>query len=48
MADVGYAIGYARVSTHDQDAVLQHDALTEAGCARIFTDTASSAIAERP
>jgi len=48
MVNVGYAIGYARVSTHEQDAVLQHDALTESGCARIFTDTASGAIAERP
>lgn len=48
MADVGYAVGYARVATTEQDAVLQHDALTEAGCSRIFTDTASGAIAERP
>jgi len=41
MVDVGYAVGYARVSTSDQDAALQHDALTEAGCARIYTDAAS-------
>ena len=48
MVDVGYAVGYARVSTSDQDAALQHDALTEAGCARIYTDSASGALAERP
>src|SRR2546430_1276172 len=41
-------IGYARVSTHDQTMDLQRDALTEAGCEKIFTDSASGASTERP
>ena len=40
-------VGYARVSTSDQTLDLQHDALTKAGCTRIFTDTASGAQTER-
>lgn len=45
---VGHAFGYARVSTGDQDARLQHDALATAGCYKVFTDTASGALASRP
>ena len=41
-------IGYARVSTAEQDTALQTDALRKAGCERVFEDTVSGAKAERP
>ena len=43
-----HLLGYARVSTGDQDAQLQLDALTNAGCYRIFTDTASGTLVSLP
>lgn len=41
-------IGYARVSTLDQNPALQVQALTMAGCERIFTEKASGAQRDRP
>jgi DNA invertase Pin-like site-specific DNA recombinase len=41
-------IGYARVSTIDQNLALQGDALTEAGCAKIFIEQMSGAVTDRP
>lgn len=41
-------LGYARISTSDQDVRGQHDQLEAAGCSRIWTDTASGALAKRP
>lgn len=41
-------VGYARVSTLDQNPALQIDALTASGCERVFTEKASGANRNRP
>ncbi len=41
-------VGYARVSTTDQNLDLQTDALQAAGCACLLTDTVSGAKVDRP
>ncbi len=41
-------IGYARVSTDDQNLHLQRDALEGVGCERIFEDRRSGARTDRP
>lgn len=45
---MGHLLGYARVSTTDQDAHFQLDTLSAAGCYRTFTDTASGSLESRP
>ena len=40
-------VGYARVSTDDQNLDLQTDALKSAGCGELFTDQVSGAAADK-
>ena len=41
-------IGYARVSTQDQDLALQLDALNDAGCQKIYQEKITGSRRERP
>ena len=41
-------VGYGRVSTADQNAASQRDALVVAGCDKVFVDKASGKLARRP
>jgi len=41
-------IGYARVSTQDQRLDVQHEALTRSGCDKVFDDTMSGKVTDRP
>lgn len=46
--EIEIKIGYARVSTADQSLDLQIDALTKAGCEKIYTEKMSGAKDDRP
>lgn len=48
LAPVSTLLGYARVSTADQNPDLQSDALSAAGCFKVWTDIASGAKTDRP
>jgi DNA invertase Pin-like site-specific DNA recombinase len=45
---MGEMIGYARVSTTDQDPALQVDALERAGCSRVYVERASGKLTAHP
>lgn len=46
--DAGRLIGYARVSTEEQDLSIQTDALEKAGCEVIYSEKVSGAAKKRP
>ncbi len=41
-------VGYARVSTQDQNLVMQHEALKKSGCQKIYEDQISGTKSNRP
>jgi len=45
---LAHLLGYARVSTTEQNPDLQVDELTRAGCWKVWTDRASGALDRRP
>ena len=45
---MGHKIGYARVSTADQNPQLQFDALTAEDCLKTYVDTATGTKTDRP
>src|ERR1039457_2452987 len=47
-APKGELIGYARVSTADQELRLQTDALAAIGCLNVYTEKVSGAAKNRP
>ena len=48
VSKVSMKIGYARVSTAQQDLTLQIEALKQAGCERVFAEKLSGASRDRP
>jgi DNA invertase Pin-like site-specific DNA recombinase len=48
MVDAMVAVGYARVSTREQNVDSQTDVLEAAGCTRVYVEQASGTLARRP
>ncbi len=48
LSGMGHKLGYARISTADQDPQLQLDALQGEGCLKIYTDVATGTTSDRP